>query len=69
MASPNHLLANEELVEQMDIKVNITHYPNVTLLRFAANSVPFQCCRHSLKAYMLMKARAIIDQVVDEITN
>ena len=32
MASPNHLLANEELVEQMDIKVNITHYPKVTLL-------------------------------------
>ena len=31
MASPNHLLANEELVEQMDIKVNITHYPKVTL--------------------------------------
>ena len=31
VASPNHLLANEELVEQMDIKVNITHYPKVTL--------------------------------------
>ena len=29
VASPNHLLANEELVEQMDIKVNITHYPKI----------------------------------------
>ena len=39
MASPNHLLANEELVEQMDIKVNITHYPKVTLHLFGMMSL------------------------------